>query len=304
MSTLDRRKFLGATLAAPFALAAQDSKPAAPRPQRTLKKAVMWGMIGEGKSILEKFELLRDCGFDGVEMDSPSEAPPAEILAAQEKTGVKAHGLVDSVHWRLPLTHPSADVRAKGLAALLTALRDAQRYGSTSVLLVPGIVDRTQPYDLAYERAQTEIKKALPLAAECEVKIGIENVWNNFLLSPLEACRFVDEFASPWVGWHLDLGNVVTYGWPEQWVRILGKRTCKLHLKEYSNKRRDNEGRWKGFEVDLLEGDNHWPSILKALDETGYSTATPGNWATAEIRGGDRKRLAEVAQKIDQVLAL
>jgi hexulose-6-phosphate isomerase len=147
---------------------------------------------------------------------------------------------------------------------------------------VPAVVHKDVSYNDAYDRSHAEIAKAVPLAEELGVKIAIENVWNQFLLSPLEAARFVDEFNSPAVGWHFDVGNVITYGWPEQWIRILGKRIQKLHIKEYSRKKRDAEGLWKGFDVKYLEGDNDWPAIMKALDDIGYN-----GWGIAEQGGGD-----------------
>ena len=119
-------------------------------------------------------------------------------------------------------------------------------------------------------------------------------------MSPLEAARYVDEFEAPdAVGWHLDLGNLIVYGWPEQWIRILNKRIVKLHIKEYSRKRADNEGLWKGFGVELMEGDNNWPAIVKALDEVGYNT-----WACAEVGGGGLDRLKFISQKMDKILSL
>ena len=274
------------------------------RVARTLRKAFMLGCGVDGKTLRDRFQLLRDSGFEGVEVDSPSDVRAEEVLEAAHETGLVVHGVVDSVHWRLPLSHPSAEVRAKGREGLVTALRDAKRFGATSVLLVPGVVDAQQTYEAAYERAHDEIAKALPVAAECGVKIGIENVWNNFLLSPLEARRFVDELGSKWVGWHLDVGNLVLYGWPEQWVRVLGKRICKLHVKEYSRKKCDAEGRWKGFQVELGDGDCNWAVVMKALDDVGYSTATPGNWATAEVKGGDATRMKAVAASLDAIFAL
>ena len=143
-------------------------------------------------------------------------------------------------------------------------LRDGKRYGASSVLLVPAVVNKEVSYDDAYKRSQAEIRKAIPLAEELGVKIAIENVWNHFLLSPLEAARYVDEFNSPAVGWHFDVGNILNYGWPEQWIRILGPRIQKLHIKEFSRKKRDSQGLWKGFDVKLLEGDNNWPAVMKA----------------------------------------
>ncbi len=287
MPGLDRRDFLktAGVLAAGAALATTNTQPPSPAPapatpgaprKRTLRKAVMIGMVQEGSTILDRFKLLRDTGFEGAELDSPSPIKPEEVLDAAAKTGLKVHGLVDSVHWKMTLTNPVEEVRAEGVAALETALRDGNRYGSISILLVPGIVDKDAAYDDAYARSQAEIRKVLPLAEQMKVKIAIENVWNNFLLSPLEAARYVDEFNSPWVGWHFDIGNVINFGWPEQWVRILGKRILKLHIKDFSRAKRDKEGLWKGFDVELLEGDAGWHAVMAALDLVGYSTAPEG----------------------------
>lgn len=274
------------------------------RPARTLKKAVMIGMVGEGETILDKFKILKDTGFRGVEMDSPSKIDKKAVLDACEKTGIEVHGLVDSVHWQLHLNSPAENERKKAIDALKTALEDGKVYGSSSVLLVPAVVNATLPYDEAYRLSQEGIRACLEKAAECGVKIAVENVWNDFLLSPLEAARYVDEFKSPWVGFHMDLGNVITYGYPAQWVRILGKRIEKLHIKDYSRKRRDEEGRWKGFQVELGDGDCDWPEVMKALDEIGYSTDPKGKWATAEVGGGDRKRLQQISDQMDKLFAL
>ena len=308
---LTRRTFIAASAASVSALALPRPTPAQPAAgptpaaeKRTLRKAAMLGMVGEGATLLERFQILRDCGFEGAELDSPSNLNPDEILAAQEKTGLVVHGLVDSVHWQMTLSNPDAAVRAEGLKALETALRDAKRFGSTSILLVPGIVNNDVGYDECYARSQEEIRKALPLTEECGVRIAIENVWNNFLLSPLEAARYVDDFKSPWVGFHFDIGNVINYGYPAQWVRILGQRTLKLHIKDFSRKKRNDEGLWKGFDVELGDGDADWPATMKALDDTGYSTAPAGNWATAEVRGGDRARLQQVSDQMDRLFAM
>jgi L-ribulose-5-phosphate 3-epimerase len=303
---MDRRSFLATSAAGVAAL----SIPATARPQpastpkRTLRKAVMFGMVGEGDTIADRFRILRDCGFEGVEMDSPSALNPDEILKARDDTGLMVHGLVDSVHWQMTLSNPDAAVRAEGVKALETALRDGKKFGATSVLLVPGIVNGDVGYDEAYTRSQEEIRKVLPLGAEMGVKIAIENVWNQFLLSPLEAARYVDEFASPWVGFHFDIGNVINFGYPDQWVRILGKRTLKLHIKDFSRKKRDEQGLWKGFDVELGDGDAGWAATMKALDETGYSTAPGGNWGTAEVRGGDRTRLKQISEQMDRLFAM
>jgi L-ribulose-5-phosphate 3-epimerase len=311
---LTRRNFLTTTtaLAATAALtpstlsqpSATLSKPTSPK--RTLRKAVMFGMIQPAAetSLNDKFQMLRDAGFHGVEMDSPSTIPIDDILAAMDKTGIKVHGLVDSVHWKYYLNSPEPDVRAKALDALRTALADGKKLGAVSVLLVPAVVNKDLPYDDAWTLTQQEIRKVLPLAKETGVKIAIENVWNGFLLSPLEAKRYVDEFADPMVGWHFDIGNIINFGWPEQWIRTLGPRILKLHIKDFSRKKRDKEGLWKGFEVELSQGDAGWPAVMKALDDIGYSTAPTGNWATAEVSGGDLSRLKEISAQMDALFAL
>jgi hexulose-6-phosphate isomerase len=255
-------------------------------------------MCSGGKTLREKFEILKRAGFEGVELDSPTPIPREEILAARDATGLAVCGVVDSVHWRQSLADSDQAVRAQAVAALETALRDCHAFGGESVLLVPAIVNKRVSYEQAYERSQAELRKVLPLAAELRVKIGIENVWNDFLLSPLEAARYVDELESPWVGWHLDCGNVVTYGHAEQWVRILGKRLVKLHVKDFSRKRRDAEGLWKGFDVALGEGDVDWKAVVAALEEVGFS-----GWASAEVAAGDEEHLRDVVARMDRLLA-
>jgi len=271
-----------------------------PGARRPFKKAVMYGMISEGKTVLDKFRILKECGFDGVEMDSPTSLPRDEIKRACEETGILIEGEVDSAHWRETLTHNDPKMRETGVRALETALRDCAFLGGTSVLLVPGVVDKSVSYDVAYQRSQENIRRVIPLARELGVKIAVENVWNHFLLSPLEAARYIDEFEAPDVmRWHFDIGNIIAFGWPEQWIRILGKRIVKLHFKEYSRTKRDKEGMGAGFGVELLEGDNNWPAIMKALDEVGYNT-----WACAEVGGGGRQRLKTIAEKMDRILAM
>jgi hexulose-6-phosphate isomerase len=292
---MNRREFLkagGSALALALAAGAagQDSNPA---PKRHLHKAIMWGTIGLKGSVLEKMQAVKAAGFEGVEMMSHMDQE--EVLRARDEAGLVIPSVCGRDHWAKPLTSPDPAVRAEGLASLEQALRDGKRYGATSVLLVPGVVTAEVTYGQAYARSQTEIRKAIPLAEELGVKIAIENVWNQFLLSPLEAAHYVDEFNSPAVGWHFDVGNVLNFGWPEQWIEILGKRIQKLHIKEFSRKKRDTLGPWKGFDVKFFEGDNNWPAIMKALDDVGYTgwgmseqpseqTATPEGLADLSAR--------------------
>jgi hexulose-6-phosphate isomerase len=308
IKALSRREFLGVSVAAAGAAVigntALGQPPQATKPTRTLRKAVMYGMIGAGKTIEDKFQVLKDTGFAGVEMDSPTSLNMDEILFAQSKTGIKVHGLVDSKHWQMYLNASDQKVQDAGVEALQTCLRDAKTLGCTSILLVPGLVKEGMPYDDCWTLTQKNIRKVLPLAKECGVKVAIENVWNNFIMSPMEAARYVDEFNDPMVAWHFDIGNVINYGWPDQWARILGKRIAKLHIKDFSRKIRNEQGLWKGFDVELGEGDAGWAAVMKALDEVGYSTAPGGNWATAEVSGGDEKRLKTVSEQMDKLFAM
>jgi L-ribulose-5-phosphate 3-epimerase len=269
----NRRTFLAAGAA--FAAAARLSAK-----QRDIRKAIMYQTVKIEGSVLVKFQAVHDAGFAGIE--PMSHMTQSEVLDAFHATGLKAASVCCSTHWKLPLSDPSADVRKQGLDGLLQSLRDAKAYGATSVLLVPAVVDKQVSYDDAYKRSQAEIRKALPLAQELGVKIAVENVWNLFLLSPLEAARYIDEFESPAIGWHFDVGNVITFGFPEQWIRILGKRIQKLHIKEYSRAKRDKTGLSSGFDVPFLAGDNNWPAVMAALDEVGYK-----GWGIAEQPGGD-----------------
>jgi hexulose-6-phosphate isomerase len=158
-------------------------------------------------------------------------------------------------------------------------------------------------YDDNYKWVQEGVRACVPLAEELGVVMAIENVWNNFLLSPLEAARFVDEFNSKAVGWHFDIGNVLWMAWPEQWIRILGKRIAAVHIKEFSRKKFEEEGKRKGFEVEYLEGDNDWPVVMKALREIGYH-----GWAIAEPAWRPEgvepaARLKEISQRMDRILS-
>ena len=261
-----------------------------------IKKSLKFGMVQEEISIEEKFRLLKDLGFDGVEMDSPNELDNREIVAARDKAGLEIPGVINSVHWKSPLSSPDPKVRKECFDSMITALKDCKAYGGTTVLLVPGVVNADVSYEDAYIRSQQEIRNLVPYAKETGVKIAIENVWNNFLLSPLEAAKFIDEINSPMVGWYFDIGNIVRYGWPEQWIRTLNRRILKLDVKEYSREKQRNEGVSKGFDVELTEGDCNWPAVNLAIDDIGYE-----GWASAEVPGGDRKRIEQISMLMDKI---
>jgi L-ribulose-5-phosphate 3-epimerase len=292
---MNRRSFLSAaaiaTAAATLpALHAAENK-------RRIRKGIMWGTVGVKGSVLEKAQAIKAAGFEGVEPMGGMNQD--EVLKALEATGLKAGSVCCHTHWAKPLSDPNPAVREVGLEGLRQSLRDAKHYGAPAVLLVPAVVDEKVSYADAYKRSQEEIRKAIPLAEELGVRIAIENVWNNFLLSPLEAARYVDELQSPQVGWHFDCGNVIHYGWPEQWIRILGKRIATLHIKEFSRDKGENLGRRKGFEVEFLKGDNNWPAIMKALDDIGYQ-----GWGIAEQGGANSPEgLRKLSTEMDQIFA-
>jgi L-ribulose-5-phosphate 3-epimerase len=298
-SHADRRTFLAASVAAgiaasgSFAMTHAEEKSA----EQRYKKAVKIGMVRIQGSLKDKFALLKELGFDGIELDAPSNLTVEEVRAAIEETGLPVHGVVDSVHWNQRLTDPSEEVRAKGLDALKAAIKFSKDIGGTSVLLVPGRVTPDANYEQAWERSIAEIKKATPLAEELEIDILIENVWNDFLTDPKETARFIDECDSKRVGAYFDVGNAVRYSPPHEWVPILGKRIKKLDIKDYKTQP-EGGNLGAGFSAKLLDGSVDWPKVMDELEKIGYT-----GWGTAEIQGGDRTWLKEVAERMDKIFA-
>lgn len=296
MST-SRREFLancsaaaaaGLALSTPASLLAADNTTASG--EKRIKKAVKIGMVGVNGTLAEKMTVLKELGFDGVELNSPGGPEAEEVQKAVEVSGIPVHGVVDSIHWNTRLSDPDEEVRQKGLEGLFTAINASKSYGGTSVLLVPGVVNKDVTYDQCWDRSIEQIKKALPLAEELNIQILMENVWNNFLTNPKETARFIDEIDSDMVGAYFDVGNTVKYSPPHEWVPILGPRIKKLDIKDF--------GKGKGFGAKLLEGDVDWPKVMANLREIDYQ-----GWATAEISGGGRERLTEIADRMDRIFA-
>jgi hexulose-6-phosphate isomerase len=285
-----RREFLS-SLAAMLAAAAFRPRTAraqeAKRPK--LRLAFKYDMIKIKGSPEDKLNLAKKLGMEGVEVDSPGAFDKDELKAASQKTGVKIHGVIDSVHWRDTLSDPDEAVRARGLAALRGAIEDAAFFESDTVLLVPGVVKGSVTYEQCYERSQAEIKKVLPLAAERKIKILIETVGNNFITKPEQMISFVNDLASPWAGAYFDCSNMIRHGVSSaEWIRRLGKMMVKFDFKGFSK----TKGR-----VPIGEGDEDWPEVLKALGEIGYD-----GWATSEVSGGGERELADIAARMKRVL--
>ncbi|MCS6949005.1 MAG: sugar phosphate isomerase/epimerase family protein [Armatimonadota bacterium] len=255
-----------------------------------LRKALILSMLPEGMGYVERFRLAAEVGFEGIE--SPPIASSEErrrLRAASEAVGLPIHSIIYG-GWHAPLSSGDPGVVERGLADLRAAMECAKELGADTVLLVPAIVNESTRYADAYTRSQQNIRKLLPLAEKLRVVIAVENVWNNFLLSPLEFARYIDEFRSPYVKAYFDVGNVLAYGWSEDWIRTLGKRIHRVHLKDFKRGPRQF--------VNLLEGDVNWREVRRALDEVGYS-----GFLTAELGGGDREYLRDLAQRIERIIA-
>jgi L-ribulose-5-phosphate 3-epimerase len=295
--TLNRRDFLrmsGGAVGAVGAVAVGSAFLNAreePGKKRAIKKAIMYATLGYPGPVMEQFRAVKAAGFEGVE--PMSHMKQDEVLRALEENGLKAASVCCNTHWKDTLSDPDPEVRRRGLEGLVQALKDARHYGASSVLLVPGVVNNKVSYEECFQRSVAEIRKAAPIAGELGVKIAVENVWNNFITKPQQAVEFLDAIDSPQVGWHFDIGNCLRYSPSETWIPVIGKRILKLHIKEYSQ--------FKKFNVRLLEGDDHWPAIMKALDDVGYQ-----GWGISEQPGEqakDEEALKDLSHRMDKVFA-
>jgi len=260
------------------------------------KKAVLITMLPKELPYLERFKLALDAGFEGIEMQTVTDPKTAdEIREASSKSGLKIHSVMNMAHWDNPLSSDDPEVVNKSVTGMETSLRNARLWGADTVLLVPAVVNPKTMYKDAYTRSQKMIReRLLPLAQDLKVVIAVEEVWNKFLLSPIEFARYVDEFKSPWVKAYFDVGNVVLYGYPQDWVRTLGNRIVKMHIKDFKMDRREGRFYWKN----IGEGDIDWPEIRKALSEIGYE-----GFMTTEIQGGDAAYLKDVVARLNRFLA-
>jgi L-ribulose-5-phosphate 3-epimerase len=303
----DRRTFLkslatavGSAAVAP-ALAQQAPAPApgggaSPPNPATIKKSTLISMLPRDRSYAERFAIARDAGFEAVEMQTvTADAEAAEIREASQKSGLKVHSVMNSEHWRSPLSSSDPEVVTRSVKGMETSLKNAALWGADSVLLVPAVVNASTSYRDAWTRSQRVIRERLmPMARDLKVVIAVEEVWNKFLLGPLEFARYVDEFESPWVRAYFDVGNVVLYGFPQDWIRTLGSRIVKIHLKDFHLDGKSGQYSWKN----LGEGDIDWPEVRRALGEIGYA-----GYVTTEIQGGDAAYLKDVSARVDRFIA-
>jgi L-ribulose-5-phosphate 3-epimerase len=252
------------------------------------KSISIWSFYGDW-SLERKFQLAKEAGFGGVEIDL-SEAGPVttsstpdqliEVRRCADRVGIELTGLATGLYWGTNPASTDASVRTKARHILERQIAAAYGLGIDSILVVPGSVGvdfipggEVVPYGLAWEHATAFIKGALPFARQAGVRICIENVWNKFLLSPLEMRSFVEQFHDEWVGAYFDVGNSLAQGYPEHWIPILGSAIRRVHLKDY----RRSVGTIDGF-VELLSGDVNWPAVMGSLRAIGYT-----GWLTAEM---------------------
>jgi hexulose-6-phosphate isomerase len=257
-----------------------------------IKKGLVFDMLPEKLSYGDRFKLARDVGFEVVQVPTEPDAGKAEeIKKAADTAGIRIDSVMNMDHWKYPLSSSDRSAVEKSLAGMRTSLHNAKLWGADVVLLVPAVVDAKTSYHDAWARSQKEIRSLIPLAEELKVVIGIEEVWNKFLLSPLEMAKYIDEFQSPWIKAWFDVGNVVLYGYPQDWIHTLGKRIVKVHLKDF--KRKEDGYSW----VNLGDGDVDWGAVRQAFAAVGYSGSV-----ITELEGGDESYLRDVSGRVDRLL--
>ena len=261
-----------------------------------IRKAVLITMLPTALPYAERFALAREVGFDGIEMQTVTSADEAAVIHdAAKKTGLHIHSVMNMDHWRFPLSSADAETVNRSVAGMETSLRNAALWGADAVLLVPAVVDASTSYRDAWTRSQRVIReRLLPIASELNVVIAVEEVWNKFLLSPLEFARYVDEFGSPHLKAYFDVGNIVFYGFPQDWIRTLGARIVKIHLKDFQLDRPNGRFSWRN----IGEGDIDWMSVRQALTDVGYA-----GYVTTEVAAGDASYLKDLAHRVERFLA-
>ncbi len=261
------------------------------------RKSIVLRTVGVEGSVLDKCKAVKEAGFQGIEPQSHMNRE--EVINAAKAADLAITGVCCSTHGDVPLSHPDAGIRQKGIDGAIVALEDAETYGTDSILLVPGFVTETVSYDECWNRSVECIRKLIPVAEKMKVTICIENVWNYFLLSPMEACRYVDQFNSPYIKFYFDCGNIMAFGWPEQWIRILGDRIGRIHIKEYSRQPADKQGRYDGFKAPLTEGDVNWCKIMDALCNS-YKNV----WLTTEYgKNKTFEELKDLSMRFDKIIS-
>ncbi len=282
-----------------------------------MKKSISIWSFPMGLSLTDKFKLAVKAGFEGFEIDLSEDGPltldssakeAAAVRELAEQSGLQLSGLATGLYWGANPASADIAVRQRAETILRKQIEIAGALGLDAILVVPATVGadfipncEVVAYDTAWQRATEFIRAALPAAEKAGVRIGVENVWNKFLLSPLEMRQFIVQFDSEWVGAYFDVGNTLAMGYPEHWIQILGRQIRRVHLKDY----RRAVGSVDGF-VEILSGDVNWPAVMSALRTIGYD-----GWLTAEMippvpfyKYAPETLLFNTSRAIDALLAL
>ncbi len=307
MRNKSRREFLKSSVTAACAaglgggglagsLGAAPASTSVPTPQSSTplptKKGVWFGMLPANLSYADRYKMARDVGFEVVQAPTESDERKAEeVKKAADAANIRIDSVMNMDHWKLPLSSNDPAVVEKSLAGMRTSLHNAKLWGSDVVLLVPAVVNPQTSYHDAWTRSQKQIRTLIPLAEELKVVIAIEEVWNKFLLSPLEMAKYIEEFRSPWIRAWFDVGNVLLYGYPQDWIHTLGKSIVKVHVKDF--KRREDGYAW----VNLGDGDVDWAAVRQAFADIGYSGSV-----ITELEHGDEAYLRDVSRRVDRLV--
>lgn len=301
-TSTSRRRFLkqaGAASAAVAASVSGVSRTAAAQvvgqaPGGAPKKAVLISMLPRELPYTDRFALAKAVGFAAVEMQTVEDQAEAEAIAkASQEVGFPIHCVMNSEHWRSPLSSDDPAVVERSVQGMLTSIRNATLWGAGAVLLVPAVVNPATRYQDAWTRSTRVISdRLLPVAEKAGVIIAVEEVWNKFLLSPLEMNAYVDSFGSRHLQAYFDVGNVMFYGFPQDWIRTLGARICRVHVKDFKIEKSTYS--WEN----LGDGAVDWLDVRRALHEIGYD-----GYVTTEIAAGDRAYLTDVVARLDRFLA-
>lgn len=236
-----------------------------------MKKGIYFGNLPSSLPERVRLELAKEAGLDGVEL--PQTESPAQIEALAELTraaGLEIASVMCTANWPTPLSSTDEEIRERGVAGTRAGLEQCAAVGAKVLLVVPGMVTEDVRYSAAYEIAQRSLRELAPVAESLGVTIAVENVWNKFLLSPLEMRDFIDSIESAYVQAYFDVGNILLYGYPHHWIETLAGRIKKVHVKDFEVNSRTFVG--------LLQGSVDFPRVMNALRGVGYD-----DYLTAEV---------------------
>jgi L-ribulose-5-phosphate 3-epimerase len=266
-----------------------------------LKRGVYVGCFPTDMGLEDRLVLAAEAGFDTIEVRGDEELIDSDdkLRALAELSGrtLPISSIMPTVGWRPSLTSADHGDRSRAIDILRRTIRAARILGADSVLVVPGVVNEQVSYQAAWDRSQEALRGLALTAEECGVYLCIENVWNKFLLSPLEMGRCIDEVNHPKVRAYFDVGNVLAFGFPEQWIDLLGDRIKKVHVKDF----KVSVGNINGF-VQLLDGDVNWPAVVAALRKIGYDG--PLTAEVAPYRHLSSKGIFDLSSSIGAIIEL